>query len=126
MALSSSVRRRRPHGSMERTPLRGCAPLDGAKTTKHIRGDKTRMGWSFRRSVNFGPFRLNASKSGLGSSFGVRGVRIPTGPRGTYVHMGAGGIYDRERIGAPARPRATVRDFKGFTAPEELITTADA
>ena len=41
------------------------------------------MGWSFRKSLNFGPFRLNLSKSGVGMSTGVKGARISTGPRGT-------------------------------------------
>lgn len=34
------------------------------------------MGWNLRRSVNFGPLRLNLSKSGVGYSVGVRGLRV--------------------------------------------------
>lgn len=33
------------------------------------------MGFRFRKSVSFGPLRLNASKSGLGWSVGVPGAR---------------------------------------------------
>lgn len=33
------------------------------------------MGIRFRKSVNFGPLRINASKSGLGWSVGVPGAR---------------------------------------------------
>ncbi len=33
------------------------------------------MGWSYRKSLNFGPFRVNLSKSGAGYSFGGRGFR---------------------------------------------------
>lgn len=33
------------------------------------------MGFRFRKSVNFGPLRVNASKSGLGWSVGVPGAR---------------------------------------------------
>ena len=33
------------------------------------------MGFRFRKSVNVGPFRVNASKTGLGWSFGVPGAR---------------------------------------------------
>ncbi len=33
------------------------------------------MGWSFRRSVNMGPFRVNFSKSGVGYSVGGGGFR---------------------------------------------------
>jgi hypothetical protein len=34
------------------------------------------MGWSFRRSFRFGPFRVNLSKSGVGYSVGTRGIRV--------------------------------------------------
>jgi len=34
------------------------------------------MGFYYRRSVNFGPFRLNVSKSGVGYSVGGRGFRV--------------------------------------------------
>lgn len=56
------------------------------------------MGFSFRKSVGFGPIRVNFSKSGIGISTGVRGARISTGPRGIFINLGAGGIYYRQRI----------------------------
>ena len=56
------------------------------------------MGFYFRKSVGFGPFRLNFSKSGIGASFGVRGARISAGPRGTYINVGRNGFYYRQRI----------------------------
>lgn len=34
------------------------------------------MGFRFRKSKNFGPFRLNFSKSGIGYSVGVKGFRV--------------------------------------------------
>lgn len=34
------------------------------------------MGLRFRKSKNFGPFRINISKSGIGGSVGVKGFRI--------------------------------------------------
>lgn len=34
------------------------------------------MGFRFRRSINFGPIRVNVGKGGVGSSVGVPGVRI--------------------------------------------------
>jgi|688.fasta_scaffold28627_4 hypothetical protein len=40
------------------------------------------MGWRFRRSVGLGPLRLNMSKSGLGYSWGVPGIRVSTTPNG--------------------------------------------
>ena len=33
------------------------------------------MGWSYRKSVNLGPFRLNISKAGIGYSVGGKGFR---------------------------------------------------
>jgi hypothetical protein len=56
------------------------------------------MGWTFRKSASFGPFRLNFSKSGISASFGVKGARISVSKRGTYVNLGANGIYYRQRI----------------------------
>jgi len=40
------------------------------------------MGWGFRKSINFGPLRINASKSGLGYSIGGRGFRVGRDARG--------------------------------------------
>ncbi|RXK64270.1 DUF4236 domain-containing protein [Stenotrophomonas sp. MA5] len=64
------------------------------------------MGLYLRKSVRVGPLRFNLSKGGVGVSAGIKGFRIGTGPRGNYVHMGAGGIYYRTTIpsGSP-RPR---------------------
>jgi Protein of unknown function (DUF4236) len=33
------------------------------------------MGWSYRKSFNAGPFRVNVSRSGVGYSVGGRGFR---------------------------------------------------
>jgi hypothetical protein len=57
------------------------------------------MGFYIRKAFNFGPLRMNLSKSGIGVSLGVKGARISTGPKGTYVHMGRYGLYYRQRIG---------------------------
>ncbi len=61
------------------------------------------MPWSYRKSVKVGPFRLNASKSGLGVSVGVKGFRVSTGPRGTYVRSSipGTGISYSQKIGPP-------------------------
>jgi hypothetical protein len=56
------------------------------------------MGFYIRKSVSVGPFRLNLSKSGIGVSAGIPGLRIGTGPRGNYVHMGAAGIHYRATL----------------------------
>lgn len=43
------------------------------------------MGFYFRKSVRLGPLRFNLSKSGIGTSVGVKGFRLGAGPRGNYV-----------------------------------------
>ena len=53
------------------------------------------MGFYIRKSVRLGPVRFNLSKSGIGASVGVTGLRIGSSPRGNYVHMGRGGFYYR-------------------------------
>ena len=56
------------------------------------------MFWFLRKSLKVGPFRVNFSKSGIGCSFGVKGARIGTGPRGPYISGGRGGIYFRHSL----------------------------
>jgi hypothetical protein len=56
------------------------------------------MGWSFRKSIKFGPMRVNFSKSGIGVSAGVKGARISAGPRGTYLNVGRGGVSYRQKL----------------------------
>lgn len=40
------------------------------------------MGWSYRKSVGVGPFRINLSKSGIGYSVGGMGFRTGVSSRG--------------------------------------------
>ena len=56
------------------------------------------MPFYLRKSVSAGPFRFNFSKSGVGLSVGIRGLRVGTGPRGHYVHAGRGGLYYRKTL----------------------------
>ncbi|MGR5150109.1 DUF4236 domain-containing protein [Photobacterium alginatilyticum] len=56
------------------------------------------MGFYIRKSISVGPFRFNLSKSGVGVSAGIKGLRVGTGPRGNYVRMGAKGVYYRTTI----------------------------
>ena len=51
-----------------------------------------------RKSLKAGPFRFNFSKSGVGVSVGVKGLRIGSGPRGNYIHAGVGGFYYRASL----------------------------
>ena len=84
------------------------------------------MGFYFRKGFNFGPLRLNLSRSGLGASFGVKGARIGVGPTGSYIHMGRGGLYYRQTLTPSHRHYAPARHYVQPTptptpvAPENL------
>jgi uncharacterized protein DUF4236 len=57
------------------------------------------MGIFFRKSVSFGPVRLNFSKSGVGVSAGIKGLRAGVTSRGkSYVAGGRYGIYFRHSL----------------------------
>jgi len=59
------------------------------------------VGFYIRKAISVGPLRFNLSKSGVGVSAGIKGLRLGTGPRGNYVHMGRGGIYFRKSLNSP-------------------------
>ncbi|MGB3467341.1 MAG: DUF4236 domain-containing protein [Cyclobacteriaceae bacterium] len=61
------------------------------------------MGWGFRKSARFGPFRINFSKTGISSSIGVKGARVSFGKSGTYLNLGAKGFYYRKKISGNKR-----------------------
>ena len=65
------------------------------------------MGFYLRKSLRVGPVRFNLSKSGVGVSAGIKGLRVGTGPRGNYIHMGRGGLYYRASLptGGSAAPK---------------------
>lgn len=65
------------------------------------------MPFYIRKSVSAGPFRFNLSKSGIGVSAGIKGLRIGTGPRGHYIHAGRGGLYYRSSIPGGGERRGT-------------------
>lgn len=58
------------------------------------------MGFRLRKSFNFGPFRLNLSKSGIGYSVGTKGFRVTKkatgGTRATASIPGTGISYVKE------------------------------
>lgn len=58
------------------------------------------MGFFIKKGFNFGPLRLNLSKSGLGCSFGLKGLRVGANNKGAYVHAGRQGIYYRKSLKA--------------------------
>jgi uncharacterized protein YecT (DUF1311 family) len=79
------------------------------------------MGFFFRRSIKFGPFRINFSKSGIGASVGVRGFRTgvsSTGRRTTRVSIpgtGVGYQYNHPKEQGEESPEAPMapREVKG-------------
>lgn len=99
------------------------------------------MPFRFNKRISLGKLiRLNISKSGIGVSAGVPGMRITTGPRGSHVTVGipGTGISFSKKIGdkkvgefnqlmggdrnskgrSPARPPAPVLPLPGLLAPE--------
>lgn len=60
------------------------------------------MGIRFYRGIRLGKLaRLNISKSGVGLSLGVRGLRVTTGPGGTFFTLGlpGTGLSYRKKVG---------------------------
>lgn len=59
------------------------------------------MAWYLRKSVRLGPVRFNLSKSGIGTSVGVKGFRVGVRPNGrSYLHAGRYGLYYRQELGS--------------------------
>ncbi|MGA2735904.1 MAG: DUF4236 domain-containing protein [Bryobacteraceae bacterium] len=59
------------------------------------------MGWNLRRSINFGPLRVNFSKSGVGYSVGTRGLRVgrdAAGRKYSSISVPGTGIYRRDYL----------------------------
>jgi hypothetical protein len=57
------------------------------------------MGWNWRRSLRFGPLKINLSKSGVGYSVGIRGARLGTDAKGRKyqsLNLPGTGIYRRD------------------------------
>ncbi|MEV4142355.1 DUF4236 domain-containing protein [Amycolatopsis sp. NPDC049691] len=52
-----------------------------------------------RTSIRLGPVRVGVSKSGIGISAGIPGLRVGGGPRGSYVRVGVGGVSYRATVG---------------------------
>ena len=84
------------------------------------------MGLSWHQSAGLGPLRLNFSSSGVGASVGVRGARLSVGPRGTYVHLGAGGFRYSQRIDGPRIPLGPEQRFPTSAKPAPYNPIASA
>jgi len=69
------------------------------------------MGWTFRKSLSFGPFRINLSKSGAGYSFGGGGFRTgvrANGRRYSSVNIAGTGITYRTSHGKQTKPGCAI------------------
>lgn len=81
--------------------------IRSAGSTRQLCIERGDLGLYIRKAVSLGPVRFNLSKSGIGISAGVRGLRWGASPRGNYVHMGRHGLYFRQSLpsaGRTARP----------------------
>jgi len=79
------------------------------------------MGFYFRKSAKLGPFRINFSKSGIGTSFGVKGLRISNGPSGNFINMsGPLGIRYRQSLNANSKTNK-----KSEPAPQAALQLSD-
>lgn len=78
------------------------------------------MGFYIRKSISVGPLRFNLSKSGIGVSAGVKGLRFGTGPRGNYVHMGLGGLYYKKTFPANSQIVQSGKEKNDFQYIDEL------
>ncbi|MCB0168803.1 MAG: DUF4236 domain-containing protein [Anaerolineae bacterium] len=80
------------------------------------------MGFRVQRSIGLGKFlRLNLSKSGIGLSAGIPGLRLSAGPRGSFINLGlpGTGISYRKKIGDH-----NVIDFGGSDEPAPVSAAA--
>jgi tetratricopeptide (TPR) repeat protein len=83
------------------------------------------MGFRFQRSIGLGKFlRLNISKSGIGFSAGIPGLRISTGPSGAYFSAGLPGTGLSYRKKLNSTPRAS-RDDAAVKAQSEAASAED-
>ena len=57
------------------------------------------MPYFLRKTFDFGPFRINISKNGVGISTGVKAARTGVGSNGkTSSHVGRFGLYQRQEF----------------------------
>lgn len=82
------------------------------------------MGFRVQRSIGLGRFlRLNISKSGIGLSAGIGGLRVSTGPRGSFLNLnlpGTGFSY-RKKIS-----RKTLKDVMSGASEEVEAQATEA
>jgi tetratricopeptide (TPR) repeat protein len=81
------------------------------------------MGFRFHRSIGLGKFlRLNISKSGIGISVGIPGLRVSKGPSGTYLNVdlpGKGLSYRKKLNSSASASRPAAEAKNGAEPPAE-------
>jgi hypothetical protein len=73
------------------------------------------MAWSFRRSLNIGPLKINLSKKGAGFSVGARGFRVgrdALGRQYTQTSVPGTGIYRRDYYNNTSTPPTAAKRNK--------------
>ncbi|MBP9853744.1 MAG: DUF4236 domain-containing protein [Candidatus Omnitrophica bacterium] len=81
------------------------------------------MPWYLRKSLKLGPIRFNLSKSGVGTSLGIKGFRVGVRPNGkSYVHAGRYGLYYRQELGNISEEKAQGQPTGEVIAHDETIT----
>lgn len=80
------------------------------------------MGVFFRKNAHIGPIRLNFSKSGIGASVGVKGLRLTVPARGSaYITAGRHGFYYRQTLqGTSASPVPTPSDTSPANVTDQI------
>jgi hypothetical protein len=85
----------------------------------------SQMGFYIRKALKVGPFRFNLSRSGIGISAGIKGLRLGAGPRGNYIHMGRGGLYFRQSLN-PASDRRGAHAGRRSPTPNSQLVPEEA
>ncbi|TGL35587.1 DUF4236 domain-containing protein [Leptospira perdikensis] len=81
------------------------------------------MGISYRKSMKAGPFRINFSKSGVGLSTGIKGLRVGVNAKGkAYVGGGVAGFQYRQNLGSSVKGGSIPIDDTSVEFPVEQAT----
>jgi hypothetical protein len=85
---------------------------------------KTLMAWNFRKSLRFGPLRINLSKSGVGYSVGLPGVRLGRDAKGRKyqsLNIPGTGIYRRDYTSTQPNVPPRLTPTSWFAAPKLYV-----
>jgi len=64
------------------------------------------MGWSYRKRLRFGPLNVNLSRSGIGTSLGIPGLRVTNSSTGRHyitLSLPGTGLSWRKNLGGRKR-----------------------